>query len=131
MIRKALLVLLITSQLWAKPIHSKETLYPSYKGLIMAGYQGWFGASRDGTMYPDASRIRIDMWPDVSEYTQTYPTGLKHADGSTAYFFQSRDQSTIDIHFKWMERPQVILAGTLGWEGKRHRPTHWMLTERR
>ena len=23
--------------------HAKETKYPSYKGMIMAGYQGWFG----------------------------------------------------------------------------------------
>ena len=22
--------------------HSKKTMYPTYKGLVMAGYQGWF-----------------------------------------------------------------------------------------
>ena len=27
---------------YAGPKHSQETSYPSYKGLIMAGYQGWF-----------------------------------------------------------------------------------------
>ncbi|MEI3459640.1 MAG: hypothetical protein V8R28_22920 [Bacteroides cellulosilyticus] len=27
---------------YASPKHSQETSYPSYKGLIMAGYQGWF-----------------------------------------------------------------------------------------
>ncbi|MDR2057612.1 MAG: xylosidase [Dysgonamonadaceae bacterium] len=83
--------------------HSKNTLYPDYKGLIMAGYQGWFRVSQDGIMYPDEKQIRIDMWPDVSEYEITYPTGLKHSDGSTARFFSSTDKSAIDLHFRWMK----------------------------
>jgi hypothetical protein len=109
---KAILIILILSftlfsgetfaQLGSK--HSKTTLYPSYKGLIMAGYQGWFKAPSDGVMYPDEKQVRIDMWPDVSEYEKTYPTGLKHADGSTAMFFSSTDKSTIDLHFKWMQK---------------------------
>jgi len=83
--------------------HSKNTMYPTYKGLIMAGYQGWFRAPADGIMYPEPERIRIDMWPDVSEYAKTYPTGLKHADGSVARFFSTTDRSTVEIHFKWMQ----------------------------
>jgi hypothetical protein len=54
-------------------------------------------------MYPDPAKVRIDMWPDVSEYEKTYPTGLQHADGSTARFFSSGDKSTVDLHFKWMQ----------------------------
>jgi hypothetical protein len=83
--------------------HSKTTKYPSYKGLVMAGYQGWFHAPRSGVMYPDEAKIHIDMWPDVSEYKETYPTGLKLADGSTARFFHSADRNTADLHFKWMQ----------------------------
>ena len=83
--------------------HSKTTLYPSYKGLVMAGYQGWFKAPANGVMYPDEKQVRIDMWPDVSEYEKTYPTGLKLSDGTTARFFSSTDKSTIDLHFKWMK----------------------------
>ena len=83
--------------------HAKTTAYPSYKGLIMAGYQGWFRAPDDGVMYPDETKVRIDMWPDVSEYEKTYPTGLKHADGSIAHFFSSTDKSAVDLHFKWMK----------------------------
>jgi hypothetical protein len=83
--------------------HSLATKYPSYKGLVMAGYQGWFRVPASGTIYPDETQVRLDMWPDVSEYEQTYPTGLKHADGSTARFFNSADKSTIDLHFKWMK----------------------------
>jgi hypothetical protein len=84
--------------------HSQVTKYPSYKGLLIAGYQGWFRLPENGIMYPDESRISIDMWPDVSEYEKTYPTGLKLADGSTARFFSSADKSTTDLHFKWMKQ---------------------------
>jgi hypothetical protein len=82
--------------------HSAKTEYPTYKGLVMAGYQGWF-IQRNGKMYPDAASIRIDMWPDMREYTQAYPTGLKYPDGTTATFFSATDKSTIDLHFKWMK----------------------------
>ena len=61
--------------------HSANTKYPSFKGLVMAGYQGWFGTPRDGVLYPDEKQIRIDMRPDVSEYKKTYPKGLKMANG--------------------------------------------------
>ena len=54
-------------------------------------------------MFPDEKQVRIDMWPDVSEYEKTYPTGLKHADGSQARFFNSADKSTVDTHFRWMQ----------------------------
>jgi hypothetical protein len=87
----------------AQTKHAPETLYPSYKGVVMAGYQGWFPRPADGVMYPDAEKLHIDMWPDVSEYEVTYPTGLKLADGSVARFFSSADKSTVDTHFRWME----------------------------
>lgn len=83
--------------------HSKTTRYPSYKGLVMAGYQGWFRLPDKGKLYPDEEHTRIDMWPDVSEYEKTYPTGLQLKDGSTARFFSSTDKSTVDLHFKWMQ----------------------------
>jgi len=105
MIRKILIAIFLLGVLniQAQTKHAKTTNYPSYKGLIMAGYQGWFSAPPDGVMYPDETKVRIDMWPDVSEYEKTYPTGLKHADGSTARFFSSTDKSTVDLHFKWMK----------------------------
>jgi hypothetical protein len=88
----------------AQTKHSQKTKYPSYKGLVMAGYQGWFRVPQTGVMYPSEEQISIDMWPDVSEYETTYPTGLKLADGSTARFFNSADKSTTDLHFKWMKQ---------------------------
>ena len=95
--------MMLYGPLAAQNKHSQTTLYPSYKGLIMAGYQGWFRPQKDGKFYPDENQIHIDMWPDVTEYQQTYPTGLKLPDGSTAKFFNSSDKSTVDLHFKWMK----------------------------
>jgi hypothetical protein len=83
--------------------HSKTTNYPSYKGLVMAGYQVWF-IPRDGKMYPNAASVRIDMWPDMTEYKKSYPTGLKFADSTMATFFSPVDKSTLDLHFKWMKQ---------------------------
>jgi len=93
---------------FAQSKHSKTTLYPSYKGLVMAGYQGWFRAEGDGTnakrfAYGNEERSGIDMWPDVTEYEKTYPTPFKLKNGEPARFFSSHDKSTIDLHFKWMK----------------------------
>jgi hypothetical protein len=94
--------------LQAQSKHSKETLYPSYKGLVMAGYQGCFRAEGDGTgskrfAYGNENVSNIDMWPDVSEYKVTYPTPFKLKNGQAAKFFSSHDKSTVDLHFKWMQ----------------------------
>lgn len=83
--------------------HGSDLVHPEYEGLVMAGYQGWFHLPRNGVMYPDENQIHIDMWPDVSEYENTYPTGLRNADGSTARFFCSDDEQTVRTHFRWMQ----------------------------
>jgi len=103
------LLMLLTSFTEAQSRHSKNTIYPSYKGLIMAGYQGWFRAAGDGTKttryaYGNEERSGIDMWPDVSEYQKTYETPFKLANGQPARFFSSADKSTVDTHFKWMQQ---------------------------
>ena len=83
--------------------HAGNPVYPTYDGRVMAGYQGWFHNRSGGVMYPNEESVRIDMWPDVSEYEKTYPTGLKLANGETARFFCSDDESTVETHFRWME----------------------------
>lgn len=91
----------------------QEAAYDSYKGLVMAGYQGWFNAEGDGCdrgFYHYKGRdgfkpgsATVDMWPDVSEYERTYPTAFTMPDGSAARVFSSADSSTVDLHFKWMK----------------------------
>jgi hypothetical protein len=44
----------------------------------------------------------VDLWPEVSEYPKTYPTGFKLKDGSPARVFSAWDESTVDVHFRWM-----------------------------
>lgn len=96
----------------AAPKPQRRT-YDTYKGLLMAGYQGWFNAPDDGAgrgwnhyhargPFEDGN-CKFDLWPDVSEYAKTYPTPFKHRDSSTAYLFSSYDASTTDLHFKWMK----------------------------
>jgi lysophospholipase L1-like esterase len=87
--------------------------YDSYKGLAMAGYQGWFSCPGDGSdrgWYHYCGRnglfqpgiCTIDMWPDVSEYPKTYKTEFSFADGRPAYVMSEYDESTVETHFRWM-----------------------------
>ena len=83
----------------------------------MCGYQGWFRAEGDGsgegwTHYSErgqltAATLHPDFWPDVSEYEKTYPTSLTNKDGSAARVFSSWDQSTTDLHFRWMQEHAI------------------------
>jgi hypothetical protein len=94
--------------------HGSSSRYPSYQGLVMCGYQGWFRAEGDGSNEGwvhygnqgkfDTAHVHLDFWPDVSEYPKTYPTALTNQDGTTARVFSSRDESTTDLHFHWMQQ---------------------------
>jgi hypothetical protein len=91
---------------------SAKKQYNSYKGLVMAGYQGWFntpddGAGRGWRHYGRDFKpglCTIDMWPDVSEYSKTYETKFSFADGNMAKVFSSNDESTVLTHFSWMNK---------------------------
>ena len=84
---------------------------------VMMGYQGWFLAPGDGsntnnpwnhwfrggtTAIPDAANLTVDMWPDMSEYTDKFNTNMTNADGSPAQLFSSYSLSTTRKHFEWM-----------------------------
>lgn len=107
------LLLIGTSILTYAQENKKEIMFPSYKGLIMSGYQGWFRADGDkadrgwghygrGSAF-DFENNTIDIWPDVSEYKKTYKTSFTYPDGTPAEVFSSLDESTTDLHFKWMK----------------------------
>lgn len=92
--------------------HSKTSKFKSYKGLIMAGYQGWFNAPEDGAdrgWYHYKSRgdfgpgnTKVDMWPETRELKKVYKTPFVLADSSPAYLPSAHDPSTVETHFKWM-----------------------------
>jgi hypothetical protein len=97
----------------AQTKHTNTSKFPSYKGLILAGYQGWFRAPGDGSGSEwghygkkgkfDKNNNTIDFWPDVTDYKKTYDTKFKYPDGTKAKVFSSLDKSTTDLHFKWMK----------------------------
>jgi len=97
----------------AQSKHAPGSKFMTYKGLVMAGYQGWFncegdGADRGWTHYSKRGRFKdgsctIDYWPEMDEYLVKYKTPFKFADGSPAYVFSSYDESTVDLHFRWMK----------------------------
>lgn len=108
-----LVTLISVNSVQAKVKHSKKSNFMSYKGLVMAGYQGWFNAegdggnrgwnhyTKDGKFEPGA--CTIDAWPDVREYKKVYTTKFKNEDGTYAKTFSSYDKNTVDVHFKWMK----------------------------
>ena len=82
--------------------------YDSYKGLAMAGYQGWFFSPAGGSEYAwgfsSADGVYyVDMLPDVLEYPQTYPIPGRMADGSHPRVYSAYDYSSVDVHFRWMK----------------------------
>ena len=92
--------------------HSPSSRFMSYEGLVMCGYQGWFRTPGDGSgdgwehfgskKEFSPSNCVIDYWPEVAEYAKTYPTSFQLKDGSQARVFSARDESTVDLHFRWM-----------------------------
>src|SRR5512133_454541 len=107
-------LIFLQSLMWAgNNKHGKTSQFPSYNGLVMCGYQGWFRAEGDGSNSGwghygikgkfDALNAKVDLWPDVSEYAKTYQTTFNLADGTKAEVFSSWDKSTVDLHFKWMK----------------------------
>jgi len=75
-------------------------------GKVTVGYQGWFSAVGDGSPLNTWGHTNLEMWPDMREYTQTYSTsalGLSTlGNGQPASMFSSYDQSTVNLHCKWM-----------------------------
>jgi len=102
---------------YAQTKHATQSNYPSYKGLVMAGYQGWFRVPGDGSGDKwvhygangkfDYDHNTIDFWPDVSQYKKTYKTSFKFKNGDHARVFSSLDKSTTDLHFKWMREYNI------------------------
>lgn len=110
--RLKFLIFSFVSLAWSVSFAADTCRYTSVRGLVLAGYQGWFNVPQDGAglgwqHYRKEGRFRpgccsIDLWPDVAEYEKTYPTDFTLADGTPARVFSSADRSTTMLHFSWM-----------------------------
>lgn len=97
--------------------YSGSKTYDSYKGLVMAGYQGWFNTPYDragrgwyhyrGRNGFGPGSTSVDMWPDVSEYEKLYRSPFVFQDGTPAYLPSSYDSTTVDTHFRWMRQYDI------------------------
>ncbi|MFJ8038916.1 discoidin domain-containing protein [Kitasatospora sp. NPDC096147] len=93
-------------------------------GKVTVGYQGWFACAGDGApiggwwhwsqnwgQAPSGTNRNIVAWPDVREYPTTYPTAFANlGNGQGARVFSSYDQSTVDLHFRWMKQYGIDTA---------------------
>ncbi|HEY5837199.1 discoidin domain-containing protein [Streptomyces sp.] len=93
-------------------------------GKITVGYQGWFACIGDGAPInawwhwspdsgrpPSPSNTGIAAWPDVRDFTRTYPTAYADlGNGQPAALFSSYDQQTVDTHFRWMQQNAIDTA---------------------
>lgn len=87
-------------------------------GKVVVGYQGWFAAIGDGSpinLYwhwtqtweqePSPTNTGISAWPDMREYTNTFPTNYPNLNnGQPATLFSSYSDQTVNIQFKWMKQ---------------------------
>ncbi len=116
MIKRLMMVLsgsFLISMVCAQPKYSQHSSFETFKGLIMAGYQGWFNAPTDGANMGwnhyarngvfEPGNCKVDYWPDVKEYQKVYETPFKIANGKPAYIFSSYDSQSVYLHFKWMK----------------------------
>ncbi|SDE68198.1 hypothetical protein SAMN05216464_108197 [Mucilaginibacter pineti] len=86
-------------------------------GKVVVGYQGWFAAIGDGSpinrywhwsntweQKPSPTNTAIHAWPDVRDYTTTFPTDYENLNnGQPANVFSSFTDQTINTQFKWMK----------------------------
>ncbi|MFI5866797.1 discoidin domain-containing protein [Streptomyces sp. NPDC051546] len=93
-------------------------------GKVTVGYQGWFACAGDGApingwwhwaqnwgQTPSPSNRAVVAWPDVRDYPATYRTAFGNlGNGQPASLFSSYDQSTVDVHFRWMKEYGIDTA---------------------
>jgi hypothetical protein len=79
-------------------------------GKVIVGYQGWFSCTGDGSPLNRFGHMNLEMWPDVREYTKTYPYNGTLGNGTPAAVFSAWDQSTVNLHFLWMQQNGIDCA---------------------
>ncbi|WP_345952902.1 glycoside hydrolase family 71/99-like protein [Mucilaginibacter sp. PAMB04168] len=91
-------------------------------GKLVVGYQGWFGASGDGSPFnswrhwaatgtPGPGNQSFELYPDVREYLTTYQTSYANlGNGQPAKLFSSWTAQTVAKHFQWMQQYGIDCA---------------------
>ena len=92
-------------------------------GKIIAGYQGWFQAAGDGGPFNSWQHTNLECWPDMRQYTKTYGSVRFNQDsifeppftgtlgnGLPVTMFSDWDQSSVSLHFLWMQQYGVDCA---------------------
>ncbi len=94
-------------------------------GKITVGYQGWFACigdgapingwwhwSQDWSRPPSPSNNgTLRAWPDMRDYPRGYQTGYANlGNGSPATLFSHYDQTTVNLHFLWMQQNDIDTA---------------------
>lgn len=89
-------------------------------GKLVVGYQGWFATPTDGSPRstwvhwgnpPSPGNVTIELYPDMREYSKQYPSNLgDYNNGQPSKLFSSWDDTTVDLHFKWMQQYGIDVA---------------------
>jgi hypothetical protein len=94
-------------------------------GKITVGYQGWFACVGDGApinawwhwaqnwgQTPSANNnSTLRAWPDMREYPKGYRTAYANlGNGQPPTLFSSYDQTTVSLHFQWMQQNNIDTA---------------------
>ncbi len=94
-------------------------------GKITVGYQGWFAATGDGSPInawwhwsqdwsqppSPANNGTLRAWPDMRDYPRRYQTAYANlGNGQPATLFSSWDDTTVNLHFLWMQQNNIDTA---------------------
>ncbi|OCK52654.1 hypothetical protein BA768_11080 [Chryseobacterium sp. CBo1] len=93
--------------------HTVKPHFNSFHDKVMSGYQGWFTAEGDSAKIGwhryakdwvfNSKVSSFDAWPETKEYKKLYKTPITDSEGNPTFLFSSNDQSTTDLHMKWMK----------------------------
>ena len=91
-------------------------------GKLVVGYQGWFSCAGDGSTInnwrhwranaaPAPGAQSFELWPDVREYAQTFPTGYANlGNGQPANLYSSNQENVVNKHLEWMQQYGIDCA---------------------
>jgi hypothetical protein len=94
-------------------------------GKVSVGYQGWFASIGDGAPIngwwhwsanwgqppSPTNNGTLRAWPDMREYPRGYQTAYANlGNGSPATLFSHWDQTTVNLHFLWMQQNGIDTA---------------------